>query len=207
MKLRRALAPCLGITVFASAVIACGGSSGSDLFTNADSTIGQKAEDPSSTATGGPGASSPSAPSAPDATAEPGPDGSTNTTDAGPEAPPPGPSGKIRCGNGACEAGSEVCCATYVGQGKTLLQCKGAANGCGFGLKIACDDRTDCVGGQVCCGARENGSFLSVSCRATCEGSDKEPATRLCDPKAGTDECAAIGKECKSGDLGYSVCR
>jgi hypothetical protein len=80
-----------------------------------------------------------------------------------------------------------------------------------LGLAIHCDDRTDCPGSQVCCGAFDkNSGYRQVECANDCNSTP--PGTsgvRLCDPSAPTDECAAIGGSCQpSGSLpGYHVCK
>jgi hypothetical protein len=80
------------------------------------------------------------------------------------------------------------------------------------GLSIPCDDKTDCPGGQVCCGSfDQNTGYKSVSCQSSC-GPGPIPGTtgvRLCDPSNPIDECASIGASCQaSGSLhGYYVCK
>jgi hypothetical protein len=107
-----------------------------------------------------------------------------------------------------------VCCAS-LDNNKPKLACENTSGGaCANGLKIECDDPSDCPTGEVCCGTRNDsgfasGGFASVSCQSSCDGTQDHPAVLLCNPKAAVDECAAIQKTCQASDAlsGYFVCR
>jgi hypothetical protein len=83
---------------------------------------------------------------------------------------------------------------------------------CAGGLAVRCDDRSDCPGGQVCCGSfDQNFGYKSVQCQTSCNGSPNPNVTtvRFCDPYAPADECAEIGKTCTAsqGLSGFSICK
>jgi hypothetical protein len=91
------------------------------------------------------------------------------------------------------------------------LECENAGFvSCVGKTTIACDDRTDCPAGQVCCGTLEdNSGYTSVSCATTCNSIPGLRAVRFCDPSAALDECAALGKYCGPSQSlpGFNVCR
>jgi hypothetical protein len=194
---------------------ACGGSTGTELFDRPTATtLGAEPSNsgegtPSSTATASAPKKDPTTPSEPtDAGTTKDAEPSTDPgKDAG-EPPPPPPAAKVRCGDDACNAGSEYCCASYAGQGKAKLECQSTLLSVPLplcnGVKLACDDQSDCPSGQVCCGTVDNGKVAGTSCRASCQG-----GARLCDPKAAVDECAASDMKCGSSNLldGYGFCR
>ena len=78
-----------------------------------------------------------------------------------------------------------LCCARYTsgGDGPSNRTFECVANGaaaCVGGQKIACDDRTDCPSGQVCCGAFDNNQgYRAVQCAASCNAA-RSPASRRC---------------------------
>ncbi len=100
------------------------------------------------------------------------------------------------------------------GGGDKSYECVASASlgACQGGTTIRCDDRSDCPTNQVCCGVfDQNWGYRSVQCQTACTTSPipNTTAVRFCDPKAPTDECTAIGKNCEpSGSLaGFHVCK
>jgi hypothetical protein len=84
-----------------------------------------------------------------------------------------------------CTTPAQVCCATGIGDGG----CQPAASDCN-GAKLACDEKADCTGGDVCCGKVGIGGAGSINteCKATCGGG--LGALQLCKTNA---ECGAAG--------------
>lgn len=215
MKLRR----WVGLSSFSMAVVvvACGGADSTDPLKPATT---QLPNDPSGTSSGS--ANPPATGTAPDATAPDAatpeePDASSDESDASSadagvdSGHHHGDDGEgdatIRCGTGSCHAGTQVCCASLSQQGKPKFQCQQAGVSSCTGVKLACDDKSDCAAGTVCCAARNESSFVATTCQATCESTEAQLVARLCDPKAAVDECASIGKKCGSTDFGYFACR
>lgn len=84
-----------------------------------------------------------------------------------------------------------------------MFPCPGAS-------KIACDDRTDCPSGQVCCGTFEETTGRGAAeCRTNCKALPGLRAGILCDPFAAVDECATLNKVCAPSQTlpGYFVCK
>jgi hypothetical protein len=84
-----------------------------------------------------------------------------------------------------------VCCATGTGAGQTpSYRCQSQGHTCngntGPGTIISCASTADCPGGEVCCGANNNGVYEQVSCQPTCTGTAPDGATliQFCDPAA-----------------------
>ncbi|MBX3217682.1 MAG: hypothetical protein KF850_36960 [Labilithrix sp.] len=210
------------------ALAACSGAESSDLFAPPDSSQlgtdpsgsnGDSSGDPPAPSssgggdTGSSGSSGTSGSSGSSGTSSGG-SSSGGTKDAGLDAPPPPPSGKVYCGittpGTSCQAGTEVCCGSWSG-GKLSFACEATGLlSCVGGRSIECDDQTDCPAGQICCGSLSNNSgYTSVTCRSSCNDMPGFRAVRFCDPKAAVDECAASGRTCGASQSlpGYSVCR
>lgn len=103
-----------------------------------------------------------------------------------------------------CGAGT-ICCANALG-----YSCQPAGQPCIGGLTLACDDQTDCPGGQVCCGRwSQAAGYKNVSCQKTCKNDPGTVAVRFCDVNAPKDECAGAGLTClPSLSLeNYFICR
>ena len=230
MKLRLLLGCAAPLLAF----LACSGASGSELFSPPESS--ELGTDPGSSngegssgtasssgtsgssglsSTGGPSSSSGSTSSGGSSSGSSG-SSSGETKDAGKDsAPPPAPGASIYCGQTVpgttCNAGSQICCGRWNGSNKPKFACEPTGLvACAGGTDIACDDRTDCPAGQVCCGTLPDGSgYTSVGCKTTCNNFPGVRAVRFCDPKAAVDECAAIGQFCGPSQSlpGYNVCR
>jgi hypothetical protein len=67
---------------------------------------------------------------------------------------------KIACGAAECTSPAQVCCRSFQDAG-----CINAADNC-TGLKVECDEKADCTGGNVCC----YGAFGAHSCDTDCNG-------------------------------------
>ena len=232
MNLRPLLTP-FGLL---TALVACTGASESELFSTPDSTqLGNQPaapgdgsdEEPGADGTGSSSSGSSSSGSSSGGSSSSGSSsggsssggsssgGSTSggVKDAG---GPPATGGSIHCGTSApgataCSAGAEVCCGTWTKPNKVQFACEPAGPlACAGGRTIACDDRTDCPAGQVCCGTLEEYSgYTSVQCKTTCTSPPGTRAVRFCDPDAPIDECAQLGKYCGPSQSlpGYNVCR
>jgi hypothetical protein len=133
--------------------------------------------------------------------------GNGNTTDAGNGGVDSGgitTSGAgIYCGANAssqaiyCSTKNQECCGTKATNDPNFdLTCVALGGTCA-GVPIHCDDQTDCLGGQVCCGQfDQTKGYLSVGCATTCGNSGSTTGVRLCDPGAQVDECLSIGMTC-----------
>jgi len=222
MKLRVLLPASLAVLL---ALVACSGASSTELFDQPASaqlgatpgaSSGEAASDqPSSSGStgsvggGGDGSSSSSSGSTS------GGSSGGETKDAGEDAPPPPPpasTGTIACGGTkSCAAGTEICCGSWKGRGKVSFDCEPSGFlACVAGTSIACDDKTDCAEGQVCCGTLDDDSgYTSVACKNKCNNVPGLRSVRFCDPDAAVDECAEIGKYCGPSQSlpGYHVCR
>lgn len=219
MKLRPVLAPSLSLIILAAS--ACGGASSTELFdppgrsqfgaepisNNAGSpeVTGSRSSrttddlPPSSSGSSSVGGSSSDAGS------------SEREEDTGTASAPPPSSGTIFCGaEESCSPGGEVCCRSQNGWSKPTSTCEPSGLlSCPNGTAIACDDRTDCPSGHVCCGTLQGAfGYASVACKTKCENAPGVRAVRFCDPNAAIDECAEIGKSCTSSRslAGYHVC-
>lgn len=107
--------------------------------------------------------------------------------------------------------GGNVCCLRQSGSGKTMTCVGSGANACNGGVRLGCDDRSDCGIGQICCGTFDSSTgYRSSQCQFTCTVSPTPGTTsvQFCDPKNPVSECEA-GKTCTlSGSLpGYSYCK
>ena len=224
MKLRLLLAP----SSLLLAIVACSGASSTELFGPPGSTqLGAEpgtsnGDGSSGTVPGSSGSSGDLPPSASSSgTSGSSSSGSTSggtssggPKDAGTDAASP-KAATIYCGGGPgakkCTAGAEVCCGSWFGRGSPTYECEPAGLiACAVGTSIACDDKTDCPNGQVCCGTlEENSGYTSVECRNKCNNFGGLRAVRFCDPNAANDECAAIGMYCGPSQSlpGYYVCR
>lgn len=138
-------------------------------------------------------------------------DSGTTGFDAG-----PGPDLTVPCGDNmgtaiTCNVGSQYCCATNVGNGNDPgYSCQSSGVSSCAGLRLPCNDTTDCHG-AICCGAFDNiTGYTGVSCKATCTASTPSgTAVHFCDPNAAVDECAASGQSCQPSQAlpGYSLCK
>lgn len=124
---------------------------------------------------------------------------SNSSSGSGSEPPQPWVSAGIACGAATCTVGSSFCCDRG---GSASCATTGGLLACVGGTPVRCDDKTDCPTGQVCCASQDALGFATVQCQSQC----KAPATRLCDPDAPSDECAAIGKTCSTSGSGYPSC-
>jgi hypothetical protein len=222
MKLRLSFAFSASIL----AVVACSGASSTELFGPAGSAqLGTDPAPPNDDgSSGAAGSSGSSGTSSSGGESSSGTSGSTSggtssggTKDAGADTSTPPGGGSVACpatGPGAktsCTPGTEICCGPTTGWGDPKFRCEAASLlACAAGMKIACDDSTDCPTGQVCCGSlRNNGGYTSVECKKTCENMPGLRAVRFCDPKAAVDECDALGQHCEPSQslAGYHVCR
>ncbi len=119
------------------------------------------------------------------------------TPDAGPVWKSPG----VFCGTGPngkrsyCATGTQLCCATLDERIEFQFACVAASpNACSGGKPLRCDDRSDCLAGQVCCATFQQGAgYRSSRCQSSCTGAS---SVRLCDLGAPIDECTAAGKTC-----------
>jgi hypothetical protein len=121
---------------------------------------------------------------------------SGDTTDSGGEeeqeggtgTPPTSNPDQITCGSVECPADAQACCATPAPQdGGVSYTCQAEADTCA-GAKVACDEKADCSGDDVCC-ISVSGGPLSSDCKASCSAQD----VQLCKTDA---ECGASGS-CK----------
>ncbi|MDF2691966.1 MAG: hypothetical protein K0S65_349 [Labilithrix sp.] len=224
MKLRIFLAT----AALLAGIVACTGASSTELFAPAGSS--QFGTDPGGASSSGepttPGSSDLPDPSGDGTSSSSGGSSGTSSSsssggsssggpkDSGP--PPTTPAATIFCGSNdgtttSCNAGTEVCCGSTIGWGEPSFECEPAGFvACAGAMKIACDDRTDCPTGQVCCGTLEdNSGYTSVECKKTCTSVPGLRAVRFCDPDATVDECAALGQQCENSQSlpGFHVCR
>ncbi len=139
-------------------------------------------------------------------------DSGTTGFDAG-----PGPDlNDVPCGDNmgtpiTCGVPSQYCCAANVGNGNTPdYTCQSTGTSACAGLRLPCNDTTDCHG-AICCGAFDKVTgYTEVSCKATCTASSATAtAVHFCDPNAAVDECAASGTSCQDSQAlpGYSLCK
>jgi hypothetical protein len=103
------------------------------------------------------------------------------------------PTGSVACGSSSCALPATFCCALY----NQPDQCMSAGELCFYGVDVACDGPEDCPG-QICCGKLaikgQNKSYESMSCEATCTGTDRR---EIC----GASGSCASGKSCGTSDL------
>jgi hypothetical protein len=208
----------LGVGV--GAMVACGGAEATDLFdgpgssdTDAGGAGGDAASADDSASGGGHkdgGGGKDAGEAQEDASA-----GDSGRPDVGTVDPSiycgEGPAGAISCG------AAQYCCATpgnSGGGGGVVYDCKANTVSACSGLKISCDDSTDCPASQYCCGTFEQGSgYTKLGCSPNAACGTPTGGTsflRFCDPTASPDECAAAGKKCgaQSSSLpGYTYCQ
>lgn len=96
--------------------------------------------------------------------------------------------GTIACGATTCAATTQVCCIAL--DGTETCAASGGAAPCGAAIERACDDRTDCPSGQICC-ATLGALYVGSTCAATCAGA----ARQLC---KSTSECANAMQTCST---------
>jgi hypothetical protein len=107
--------------------------------------------------------------------------GSSGTSGASGDSGTSGGTGtrSINCNAKLACTGTTKCCG--VGTDWIGASCK---EDCTPAYELACDDATDCGGGQVCCYVTDGGARVKTSyCKAACEGAEQQ----LC--KAGSTEC------------------
>jgi hypothetical protein len=205
--------PLIVIAVTILAVAACSGATGSeDLYQGSSVSGSSGASGASSSGASSSGASSSGASSSGASSSGASSSGTSGVVDAGHDAAGADPG--IFCGGtpkpAYCTVGSQVCCASGVGNGlPPTYVCEVATATCG-GIPIACDDPADC-GTQKCCGEFNAATgYVSVACRATCDGAavNGDTFVELCDNAATLTSCKA-GTTCQpSGSLvGFSICK
>jgi len=219
--------PLIVIATTAFAIVACSGATGSDDLFNgsgfgssgSSGSSGGSGSSGASGTSGGSGSSSGGSSSGGSSSGGSSSGGSSSggsssgVVDAGHKDATAGDPG-IFCGGtgkgGYCIVGSQVCCAG--GGGNTGLpptySCQVDTTPCD-GVPVGCDDTADC-GTQKCCGEfNASTGYVSVACRASCDGTAANGDTfvQLCD-KAVAGTCPA-GLTCQaSGSLvGFSICK
>ncbi len=78
-----------------------------------------------------------------------------------------GSDASISCGSKTC-TGLEFCCVRSA-DGGVAYSCETIANACNGGGILRCDDRTDCMMGEVCC-YEVMGNIISARCHGDCAG-------------------------------------
>ena len=165
---------------------ACGGAAETELFGPTETSTGETV---------------PSAPTTSASTTPPSAssDGGFLTNDAGPLGPKPVGPPVVACGRSTtCAVPKQVCCATEPPDaGAFELACIDAAtsHACA-GIPIACDDKSDCAAGHVCCGTYDSNGYKQIACQSSCTSNATLSAVRFCNPKAAVDECLEIGRKC-----------
>lgn len=91
-----------------------------------------------------------------------------------------GTSGSIVCGTVVCPVPDSECC-----QEVDAATCGPAGTACG-GLVRACDDGTDCQGGEVCCVTQILPKVFEATCKAACDVGEPQAC-------AGSAECGDAG--------------
>jgi hypothetical protein len=130
--------------------------------------------------------------------------GSTGDTDAGDQngggEPPTSNPDEITCGGEDCPVEAQACCAsTTAPDGGTSYTCQ-AENAPCAGATIACDEKADCTGAEVCC-MNVSGGPLSSTCEESCGAQE----VQLCKTDG---ECGEGGKcrqyTCPAGRTVYA---
>jgi hypothetical protein len=85
--------------------------------------------------------------------------------DYGPVCNPAAGAGKIKCGGGTCNVGTQFCCQQFVSGGGLNPKCQPVNTQC-IGPDIECDGPEDCGAGQVCCSIPASGNNnVDFKCR------------------------------------------
>lgn len=95
-----------------------------------------------------------------------------NDGGGGPGTPTPD---QISCGATTCNSTTDVCCIDR-NQAQTCIT-KGTT--CDQGIAQGCDDKADCTGGDVCCGA-QGAAGPAIECKPTCGSIQGFPLPQLC---------------------------
>jgi hypothetical protein len=106
---------------------------------------------------------------------------------ASPDAIGGGSPGSINCASTPCSLASNFCCTCPNCFPPFPTFCSPTFPGCVTGAALQCDDRTDCSGGDVCCGAFPSGAFAGTSCQASCASAAASGDVQFCNVDA---ECA-----------------
>lgn len=74
---------------------------------------------------------------------------------------------QVACGTATCNGATQKCCTTFSQGTGVVSTCVAKADAC-QGAEQACDDKTDCPAGQICCAGGGAGGGFGSSCQATC---------------------------------------
>ena len=153
-------------------VVACGGSSDSELTIDAGAD-GTSGSDGGTT----------------------GNDGGTTGNDGGGTFTDAGNPTTIPCGNSTCTLPGQTCCVQNQGQTPTFTCINGTTcpnNQTG----LHCQNTASCAPGLVCCVAQQ-GQVTTSNCKATCAQNEAQ----LCDPKASNPGCVPANQQCSSTNI------
>jgi hypothetical protein len=180
------------VSVFVFLAVACGGATGSDLFSGNGADSGGTGDDAMSgqdSAMPAPGdAAAQDTTTAMDTSTAPPPDVYT-----APEASPmdDAPSGtfNITCGATTCTGPAELCCVSGPQGAQTDMCVAGTGAGASncnaqTDTPVRCTSSAQCPGGQLCCGRVVNSVYGEISCRMTCGAAGE---FQFCDPNVPSD--------------------
>jgi hypothetical protein len=119
-------------------------------------------------------------------------------TDAAPEGGPVSTPNKVQCGASSCTTPADYCCQTTNDAG-----CQPAASNCNAGAKLACDEKADCPGTEICCASAGGGAGISTQCKNDCGGGNVQVCKTNAECK--TDAGTCYVNNCPFGPGGSTV--
>jgi hypothetical protein len=157
----------------AAAIIACGGSTEDPAVVPGADSGGSTSSSTSSTSGGSTTSSGGSSTSSGGSTTSSGGTTDGGTTDGGTSSgASSGTPNQISCGTATCNSTTQKCCTTFE-MGSLVSSCIATADDCQGGAQ-ACDDKTDCPAGQICCagggGGGGGGGGFGATCVTNCNG-------------------------------------
>lgn len=101
----------------------------------------------------------------------------------------------IACGNGDCDAETEICCATQMD-----ASCQPQGSNC-QGISLHCSSVAQCTGGKVCC-AHFGGGDAEATCEDDCGNGGPGTGVQLCEDSS---ECLN-NQDCNPAPGGLGFC-